>query len=56
MAEQLKPGDYTGLYIDDVLICTGVLKDQVVMEYARLKRRTACLPWRSRKTKRWLGL
>lgn len=27
MAEQLKPGDYIGLYIDDVLIYTGVLKD-----------------------------
>lgn len=25
MAEQLKPGDYIGLYIDDVLIYTGVL-------------------------------
>ncbi len=27
MAEQLKPGDYIGLYIDNVLIYTGVLKD-----------------------------
>jgi hypothetical protein len=25
--QQLKPGDYVGLYIDDVLIYTGVLKD-----------------------------
>jgi hypothetical protein len=31
MAAQLKPGDYIGLYIDNVLIYTGVLKDQGVM-------------------------
>lgn len=35
MAENLKPGDYIGLYIDDVLIYTGVLKDQGVMESGR---------------------
>jgi hypothetical protein len=35
MAEQLKPGDYTGLYIDDVLIYTGILKDQGVMQSGR---------------------
>lgn len=27
MTEQLKPGDYIGLYIDNVLIYTGILKD-----------------------------
>jgi hypothetical protein len=35
MAEELKPGDYIGLYIDDVLIYTGVLKDQGVMQSGR---------------------
>ena len=35
MAEQLKPGDYVGLYIDDRLIHTGVLKDHGVMESGR---------------------
>jgi hypothetical protein len=35
MAEQLKPGDYIGLYIDNVLIYTGVLKDQGAMESGR---------------------
>ncbi len=35
MAEQLKPGDYIGLYIDNVLIYTGVLKDQGMMESGR---------------------
>jgi hypothetical protein len=35
MAEQLKPGDYIGLYIDDVLIYTGVLKDQGLMASGR---------------------
>lgn len=35
MAEQLKPGDYIGLYIDNVLIYTGVLKDQGVMQSGR---------------------
>jgi len=35
MAEQLKPGDYIGLYIDDNLIYTGVLKDQGVMQSGR---------------------
>lgn len=35
MAEQLKPGDYIGLYIDNVLIYTGVLKDQGTMESGR---------------------
>jgi len=29
MAEESKAGDYVGLYIDDKLIYTGVLKDQV---------------------------
>jgi hypothetical protein len=31
----MKPGDYIGLYIDDKLIYTGVLKDQGVMESGR---------------------
>ena len=35
MMEQLKPGDYIGLYIDNVLIYTGVLKDQGVMQSGR---------------------
>jgi hypothetical protein len=35
MAEPIKPGDYIGLYIEDVLIYTGVLKDQGVMESGR---------------------
>src|SRR5215213_11835240 len=35
MTEQLKPGDYIGLYIDNVLIYTGVLKDQGVMQSGR---------------------
>jgi hypothetical protein len=35
MAEELKPGDYIGLYIDDVLIYTGVLKDQGMMQSGR---------------------
>ncbi len=35
MAEQLKPGDYIGLYIDNVLIYTGVLKDLGTMESGR---------------------
>ncbi len=35
MAEELKPGDYIGLYIDDVLLYTGVLKDQGVMVSGR---------------------
>ena len=35
MAEQLKPGDYIGLYIDNVLIYTGVLKDSGKMESGR---------------------
>jgi hypothetical protein len=35
MAEELKPGDYIGLYIDDVLIYTGVLKDQGTMQSGR---------------------
>jgi hypothetical protein len=35
MAEQLKPGDNIGLYIDDKLIHTGVLKDQGVMQSGR---------------------
>ncbi len=30
-----KPGDYIGLYIDDNLIYTGVLKDQGVMQSGR---------------------
>ena len=33
--QQLKPGDYVGLYIDDVLIYTGVLKDQGKMDSGR---------------------
>jgi hypothetical protein len=35
MTEQLKAGDYIGLYIEDVLIHTGVLKDQGVMQSGR---------------------
>ncbi len=35
MTEKLKPGDYIGLYIDDVLIYTGILKDFGVMESGR---------------------
>jgi hypothetical protein len=35
MAEDLKPGDYIGLYIDNVLIYTGVLKDRGVMQSGR---------------------
>jgi hypothetical protein len=35
MAEELKRGDYIGLYIDNVLIYTGVLKDQGVMQSGR---------------------
>ena len=35
MATQLKPGDYIGLYIDDKLIYTGVLKDQGEMQSGR---------------------
>ncbi len=36
MAEQqLKPGDYIGLYIDNILIYTGVLKDLGTMESGR---------------------
>ena len=35
MAEQLKPGDYVGLYIDDNLIYTGVLKDAGLMHSGR---------------------
>ena len=35
MTEQLKPGDYIGLYMDNVLIYTGVLKDQGMMQSGR---------------------
>lgn len=35
MAEQLKQGDYIGLYIDNALIYTGVLKDLGTMESGR---------------------
>ena len=35
MSEQFKPGDYIGLYIDNVLIYTGILKDQGVMQSRR---------------------
>jgi hypothetical protein len=35
MAEQLKQGDYIGLSIDNILIYTGVLKDQGVMQSGR---------------------
>ena len=31
----MKPGDYIGLFIDDKLIYTGVLKDQGTMESGR---------------------
>ena len=35
MTEQLKPGDYIGLYIDNILIYTGVLKDLGTMKSGR---------------------
>ena len=35
ITDQLKPGDYIGLYIDNVLVYTGVLKDQDVMQSGR---------------------
>ena len=35
MAEEFKAGDYVGLYIDDKLIYTGVLKDQGDAERAK---------------------
>ena len=35
MTEPIKPGDYIGLYIDNVLIYTGVLKDQGTMQSGR---------------------
>lgn len=35
MPEQIKSGDYVGLYIDNVLIYTGVLKDQGMMQSGR---------------------
>ena len=35
MTEQLKPGDTIGLYVDDKLIYTGVLKDEGVMQSGR---------------------
>ncbi len=35
MTHPLKPGDYIGLYIDNVLIYTGVLKDIGKMESGR---------------------
>ena len=35
MTEEIKPGDYVGLYIEDNLIHTGVLKDQGVMQSGR---------------------
>src|SRR5262245_58096500 len=35
MAEELKAGDYVGLYIDDKVIHTGVLKDRGVMQSGR---------------------
>jgi hypothetical protein len=35
MEINMKPGDYIGLYIDDKLIYTGVLKDQGTMESGR---------------------
>jgi hypothetical protein len=31
----MKPGDYVGMYIDNVLVYTGVLKDFGVMESGR---------------------
>ena len=31
----LKPGDYIGLYLEDNLVYTGVLKDQGMMESGR---------------------
>ena len=35
MTKQFKPGEYVGLYIDDKLTYTGVLKDQGVMQSGR---------------------
>jgi hypothetical protein len=35
MADQLKPGDYIGLYIDNVLVYTDVLKDHGLMQSGR---------------------
>ena len=35
MADEIKPGSYIGLYIDNILIYTGVLKDQGTMESGR---------------------
>jgi hypothetical protein len=35
MSDKLKPGDYVGMYIDDRLIYTGVLKDIGIMESGR---------------------
>ena len=35
MTEPIKPGHYIGLYIDNVLIYTGVLKDQGTMQSGR---------------------
>jgi hypothetical protein len=35
MTDQLKPGDYIGLYLDDTLVYTGVLKDQGTMASGR---------------------
>lgn len=33
--QQLKPGDYIGLYLDNLLIHTGILKDFGTMESGR---------------------
>jgi hypothetical protein len=33
--QQLKSGDYIGIYLDDTLLYTGVLKDQGTMESGR---------------------
>jgi hypothetical protein len=33
--QQLKPGDYIGLYLDNILIHTGILKDFGTMESGR---------------------
>ena len=34
--QQLKPGDYVGLYLDNILIYTGVLKDVGKMASGRM--------------------
>jgi hypothetical protein len=35
MADDVKPGDYVGMFLDDKLVFTGVLKDKGQMESGR---------------------